>query len=242
VGYKKHTFRIWLRRYRRGVLLVPVISWAAPANYSEGQFLKPSVVYCQRRWRWHPDIVVADMGYIETGTKRELRQAFDMAIVTRLKEGMRLVPPFESCEQAVCQQGQVLQWLGYEALDQLHWFGVTDSSPLCPWCWQSLQCPRQFSYGPAEHETLLGLIPMNTAANQRLLQQVRPWIEPAQSYEKNQLGLNDVFLNSLRLTWSMSLLADAAVLLRARALLGMPQTELAMFELTPSQLVLDLKM
>jgi hypothetical protein len=135
-----------------------------------------------------------------------------------------------------------LQWLGYEAVDQLHWFGVTDSSPLCPRCWQSIQCPRQFSYVPQEHETLLGLIPMNTTASQRLLQQVRPWIEPAQSYEKNQLGLSQVFLNSLRLTWSMSLLADAAVLLRARALLEIPQPELPMFELTPSQLVLDLEM
>ena len=62
VGYKKHTFRLWLRRYRRGVLLVPVISWIAPANYSEGQFLPPSVVYSQRCWQWHPSIVVADMG------------------------------------------------------------------------------------------------------------------------------------------------------------------------------------
>jgi hypothetical protein len=242
VGYKKHTFRLWLRAYQRGVLLVPAVSWAAPANYSEGQFLKPSVLYCQRRWQWRPDIVVADMGYIDAATKRYLREVFGIAVVTRLKEGMRLVPPFESAERAVCGQGQVLQWLGYEALDQLHWFGVTESNPLCSWCGQATQCPRQFSYGPAEHETLLGLIPMNTAANQRLLQQVRPWIEPAQSYEKNQLGLSAVFLNSLRLTWSMSLLADAAVLLRARALLEMPQPELPMFELTPSQLVLDLEM
>jgi hypothetical protein len=242
VGYKKHTFRLWLRRYRRGVLLVPVISWIAPANYSEGQFLPPSVVYSQRRWQWHPSIVVADMGYIDAATKRYLREVFGIAVVTRLKEGMRLVPPFESDQQATCEQGQVLQWLGYEAVDQLHWFGVTDSSPLCPRCWQSIQCPRQFSYGPQEHETLLGLIPMNTTASQRLLQQVRPWIEPAQSYEKNQLGLSQVFLNSLRLTWSMSLLADAAVLLRARALLEIPQPELPMFELTPSQLVLDLEM
>jgi hypothetical protein len=163
-------------------------------------------------------------------------------VVTRFKEGMRLLRPFESCQQAVCTQGQVLQWLGCEAMDQLHWFGVTGSCPLGSWCWQSTQCPRQFSYGPEEHETLLGLIPRNTTASQRLLQQVRPWIEPAQSYEKNPLGLSQVFLNSLRLTWSMSLLADAAVLLRTRALLEIPQLELPMFELTSSQLVLDLEM
>jgi hypothetical protein len=182
------------------------------------------------------------MGYIEADTKRLLRESRQIAVLTRIKENMRLVPPFESCERAACEQGQLLQWLGYEAADQLHWFGVTDCDPLCSWCWQSAQCARQFSYHPAEHETLLGLLPMNTRASQRLLQQVRPWIEPAQSYEKNQLGLNEVFLNSLRLAWTMSLLADAAVLLRTRALLETPAAELPMFELTPRQLALDLEM
>ncbi len=82
---------------------------------------------------------------------------------------------------------------------------------------------------------------MNTAVNQRLLQQVRPWIEPAQSYEKNQLGLSHVFLNSLRLTWTMSLLADAVLLLRANALLRHPQPSLPLDELTPWQLDLALE-
>jgi hypothetical protein len=200
------------------------------------------VIYCQGCWQWYPNLIVADMGYIEAGTKRLLRETKQIAVVTRLKENMRLVPPFESCERAVCEQGQPLQWLGYEAVDQLHWFGVTERSPLCPWCWQSAQCARQFSYRPAEHETLLGLLPMNTRVSQRLLQQVRPWIEPAQAYEKNQLGLSAVFLNSLRLAWTMSLLADAVVLLRARVLLEKPAAELPMFELTPRQLALDLEM
>ncbi len=221
------------------MLLVPLVSWAAPANYGEGAFLQPSVLYCQRRWSWHPPIIVADMGYIDGETKQQLRETWEIAVVTRLKENMRLVPPFESCERAVCEQGQTLQWLGYEPADQLHWFGVTDPNPLCLWCWQSAQCARQFSYRPAEHETLLGLIPMNTRTSQRLLQQVRPWIEPAQSYEKNQLGLSEAFLNSLHLAWTMCLLADAALLLRARALLEMPTAQLPMFELTPRQLVLD---
>jgi hypothetical protein len=242
VGYKKHTFRLWLRRYQRGVLLVPLVSWVAPANYGEGGFLRPSVIYCHRRWQWYPHLIVADMGYIEAGTKADLRQSRQITVVTRLKENMRLVAPFESPEQAVCKQGQRLEWLGYEAADQLHWFGVAEPEPLCGRCWEASQCARQFSYPPAAHETLLGLLPMNTRASQRLLQQVRPWIEPAQSYEKNQLGLSEVFLNSLRLTSAMSLLADAAVLLRARVLLDTPVTELPMFELTPRQLALDLPM
>jgi hypothetical protein len=222
-------------------LLVPLVSWVTPANYGEGGLLKPSVIYCERRWQWHPSIIVADMGYIEADTKRRRRETRHIAVVTRIKENMLLVPPFESCDRAVCEQGQRLEWLGYEATDQLHWFGVTDPNPLCPSCWQASQCARQFSHRPAEHETLLGLIPMKTRASQRLLQQVRPWIEPAQSYEKNQLGLSQMFLNSLRLAWSMSLLADAAVLRRARVIMETPAPEMPMFELTPGQLVLDLE-
>jgi hypothetical protein len=53
--------------------------------------------------------------------------------------------------------------------------------------------------------------------------------------------LGDVFLNSLRLTWTLSLLPDAAVLLRARVILATPAAKTPMFELTPGQMVLDLE-
>jgi len=49
------------------------------------------------------------------------------------------------------------------------------------------------------NETLLGKLPLNTRAAQFLLQKVRPWIESAQSYEKNQLGLERPFLDRLQL-------------------------------------------
>jgi hypothetical protein len=241
LGYKKHTFRLWIQRYERGVLLVPLVSWAAPANTGEGCLLVPSVEHCWRRWQWRPDIIVGDMGYIDAASKQRLRERWNVAVVTRLKENMKLVAPFETPAQAVCPQGQPLQWLGYESDAQEHWFGVQGTQPLCPRCWQAGQCPRQFAYPASAHETLLGLIPMNTRASQRLLQQVRPWIEPAQSYEKNQLGLSQFFLNSLRLTWMMSLLADAVVLLRALALLRQPACPLPLGELTPWQLSLDLE-
>jgi hypothetical protein len=39
VGYKKHSFRLWLWQHERSVLLVPLVSWAAPANVAEGQLL-----------------------------------------------------------------------------------------------------------------------------------------------------------------------------------------------------------
>jgi hypothetical protein len=100
LGYKKHTFRLWLSQYQVGVLLVPLVSWIAPANRSEGGFLRPSIGHCQSRWLWHPDLVVADMGYIDAASKRQIRERWQMAVVTRLKENMNLVSPFETPEKA----------------------------------------------------------------------------------------------------------------------------------------------
>jgi hypothetical protein len=219
VGYKKHTLRLWWRPYAPAVLLVPLVSWIAPANVAEGGLLQPSLHYCDRRWSWCPRQVVADMGYVASPLKRACRQRWRVAVVTHLRADMKLVEPFVSEREATCEQGQPLQWLGYDVPDDLHWFGPWPPAELCSRCWQASACPRQFAYAPAAHETLVGLLPLNTLAAQRLLQQVRPWIEASQSYEKNQLGLGQMFFNSLRLTWCLSLLADAAALLRARALL-----------------------
>ena len=228
VGYKKHSFRLWWRESSQSVLLVPLVSWVAPANVSEGGFLVPSLNYCEQRWSWWPRQVVADMGYLAAASKRRCRERWRVAIVTHLRSDMKLVAPFVSEREATCEQGQSLEWLGYDVRDDLHWFGPLPPADLCMRCWQASGCPRQFAYAPAVHETLLGLLPLNTLAAQRLLQQVRPWIEPAQSYEKNQLGLGAMFFNSLRLTWCMALLADAAVLLRAHALLHAPPFERAL--------------
>jgi hypothetical protein len=180
------------------------------------------------------------MGYLAAESKRLCRERWHVAVVTHLRSDMKLTAPFVSEREAACGQGQPLQWLGYDLREDQHWFGVAPPAELCGGCWQASTCPRQFAYAPSAHETLLGLLPLNTRAAQRLLHQVRPWIEPAQSYEKNQLGLAQMFLNSLRLTWCMALLADAVVLLRAHALLHAPATERALLrELAPQQGELD---
>lgn len=138
-------------------------------------------------------------------------------------------------------RGQPLSWLELDLRQQLHWFGVTNPQPLCQWCWQQSSCSRQFSYPANQHEILLGRIPLTSQTGQLLLNQVRCWIETAQSYEKNQLGLNQMFFNSLRFTWTACLLADAVVILRAHALLQQqaPQPSL-LRDLLPHQLPLGL--
>jgi hypothetical protein len=240
VGYKKHTLRLWLHDYTVGVLLVPLISWVTPANVSEGGLLLPSLHHCQRQWAWCPPVIVADMGYLAAEAKRRCRERWRVAVLTKLRSDMKLVAPYVAWNQAACPQGQPLSWLGYDGWAGEHWFGAGPEPELCGRCWEAARCPRQFAYRPEMHETLLGLLPLASTTAQGMLQQVRPWIEPAQSFEKNQLGLGQVFFNSLRFTWAMALLADAAVLLRARVLLERPVPRSVLAGLMPVQLPLEL--
>ncbi len=182
------------------------------------------------------------MACINLKTHQEIRELWNVAVVTKLRADMKLVPPFEAGPLAVCPQGQKIEWLGYEAGDQEHWFGVRAAEPLCASCWEQSHCLRQFSYPAARHEILLGLLPLASQTAQQLLKQARPWIEPAQSYEKNQLGLKQMFLNSLRLAWTMGLLADAVVLLRAHLLLNHPPEKSILQDLMPRQMALNINM
>jgi len=227
--------------YQPAVLLVPLISWVAPANVGESGFLVPSLKRCWQRWSWCPRFVVADKGYVGGTAKGYCRRRWDTAVLTHRRGDLSLVPPFESETQVACPQGQPLRWLGYDRPAQEHWFGVCEPAALCACCWQASHCPREFVYAAQVQETLLGRLPLNTRAAQALLRGVRPWIEPAQSFEKNQLGLSKMFLNSLRLTWCMGLLADAVCLLRALALCDEPLKAKALLSrLTPQQMALDL--
>lgn len=203
-------------------------------------FLEPSINYCARQLEWLPDIVVGDMAYVDLLTQRRLREDRHVALVTKLKPNMILPDEFDNPSTMTCEHGQVLQWLGLHEVEQLHWFGVTDPNPLCTWCWQRSSCPREFSFKPRDHEILYGTIPVSSRVGQRLLRQARSWIEATQSYEKNQLGLSQLFLNSLRLTWIMCLLADTVALLRAHAITTEPQKPDLLYQIIPHQLHLDL--
>ena len=240
VGYKKHTLRLWLPTVHSSVTLLPLVSWVAPANVSEGGLLCPSLHWCRRQLGWWPGIVVADMGYLAAESKRAARQQWQTAVVTKLRSDMKLLPPYVSAFHAECGQGQRLEWWEYEPQSGQQWFRAPTEPELCGQCWQAASCPRHFGYPAAQHETLFGLLPLGGRVAQRLLQQVRPWIEPAQSCEKNQLGLGQMFFNSLRLTWQMSLWADSAVLLRTMAWLDTPAESSLLAGLQPRQMELGL--
>lgn len=238
IGYKKHTLRLWLPTHHSSVSLVPLVSWVTPASVNEGLFLTASLRWCQRRLGWWPGIVVGDLAYVGAPDKRTARQQWQTAVVTRLRQNMVLKPPYESQTEMVCPQGQKLLWWEYEPDTGLQWFKVPEPAELCRHCWEAARCPRHFCHPAEQHETLLGLLPLASQTAQRLLKQVRPWVEPAQSFEKNQLGLSQMFFNSLRLTWQMSLWADSAVLLRTMAWLDMPAPVHMLAKLNPKQMEL----
>jgi len=219
------------------VLLIPLVSWAAPANHHETRFLRASLRRCAQRFRWVPRWTVGDMAYINLPQQRQIREELNVTFITRLRADMHLVAPYTANAVPRCHQGQRLEWLGYDADEALQWFGPVSPAKTCPWCWEAHRCPREFAYAAANHEILLGMVPHASWLAKHLTLRVRPWIEPAQSYEKNQLGLSAFFLNSLQLTWVMILLADAVVLLRALALLQEPSRPAdPLSELTPDQL------
>lgn len=220
VGYKKHTLRLWLHEHHGSVQLVPLVSWITGANVYDGRVLLPSLRHCQRIWEWCPSIVVGDCAYLSRDAKRECRLRWNVAILTRLRSDMGVVPPYVTEHRTECPQGEPIEWRGFDPRTQRHWYGTRPDTELCSGCWEGSRCPREFSYGAEEHEGLLGVLPSGSNYGRLLLEQTRPWVEPAQSYERNQLGLSDAFHNSLRMAWTMSLLADAVVGMRARAVTG----------------------
>lgn len=231
-----------MAHYQPAVLLVPLVSWLAPANVGENGFLTPSLKYTWRQWSWCPRFVVGDLAYIGAPHKAYCRTRWDTAILTHRRGDQTLVPPFVSERAVFCPQGQALRWLGYDPATGQHWFGRREPVTLCASCWEASGCLHEFVYAARTQETLLGRLPLSTRAAQTLLSGVRPWIEAAQSFEKNQLGLSQMFLNSLHFTWCMGLLADAVSLLRAQALLEQLRSGKPLLaELAPHQMIMELR-
>jgi len=216
------------------------MSWIAPANIGDVLFLLPTLRYVSRHLQFTPAFVVGDMAYINLTAQRQLREQMQIGVITKLPANYDLPKQIEPALRLQCVEGQSLQWLGLRENEQLHWFGVApEPAPICPWCWRQSSCPREFSFAPTEHEIVLGTVPLNSIVARRLLRQSRSWIEAAQSYEKNQLGLSNMFFNSLRLTSILGLLADTVSLLRARALLNCQVECHPLQDLLPNQLPLN---
>ena len=218
------------------------MSWTAPANRGDVLFLEPSLKYLHRKLDFTPWLVLGGMAYVKMAAQKRLREELQVGVLTHLLPNLVVPAALAPALLLQCHQGQKLRWLGLHPEEQLHWFGVDpEAECLCSYCWQRSGCAREFCFRPEDHEIVLGTVPLNTRVGRRLLKQSRSWIEAAQSYEKNQLGLGQFFLNSLRLTAVMCLLADTVCLLRAHAVVnGPPRQRDWLQQLRPNQLTLDL--
>ena len=231
---------MWLSSFADQVILLPLVSWAAPAKRGDVLFLEPSLRYCRDQLNCLPHLVLGDLAYLNFSVQRRWREQWQVGVLTALKPDLELPKAIAPALRLCCSEGQPLPWLGLNPRDQLPWFAVRQDQPLCVWCPQQSRCPREFAFAASAHETVLGTIPVNTPVAQILRRRVRPWIEAAQSFEKNPLGLRAIFLNSLRLCWILCLLADTVCLLRAQALLKSPPSQSLLKSLLPIQLDLGL--
>ena len=62
-------------------------------------------------------------------TKREIREKWRVAIVTKMKPDMSIIAPFENTRCVTCPQGQPLQWLEYSEEEDRHFFVVRAADP-----------------------------------------------------------------------------------------------------------------
>jgi hypothetical protein len=90
VGYKKHTVRLWLPQRQEAVLLVPLMSWVAPANIGDMPFLLPTLQYGSRFFEFTPAFVVGDMAHINLATHTRLREQLQIGVITKLPANYNL--------------------------------------------------------------------------------------------------------------------------------------------------------
>lgn len=222
------------------MLLVPLGSWGRPAPVAAGGVLVPSRHYCQPQGDGCPPLGVADMGCWGAAAKPQCRARWRVAVRTKLRRDRKLGPPEVAGDPTAGPQGEPLAWLGYEPRAGDHGFGVGAEPERGGRGWAAARGPRPFASRPAPHATGLGRGPLARRWAQHVWPPVRPWMEPAQSFEKPHLGLGHVVCNRRRFPWSRALLAEAAVWLRARALLGRPAPPLVLADWMPWQLALEL--
>lgn len=166
-----------------------------------------------RRLNFLPKIVVADLGYLDQELKAQVRNHFQVALVTKAKSNMLIPSPCDPDGCPCCHQGQRLAWKGYVRESKPHLYQPPAEGEICALCPEQGACEKRFHFRPEEHETFFGLIPLHTRLAQQLLKRIRPLVEPGFDADKNRFSLSGFFINSLELARTLSYLADACNIL-----------------------------
>ena len=161
----------------------------------------------------HIDIAVADMGYISSDHKKELRNQFQTAVITRVRENMLAAEEYVDHGCPECPEGIPLTWDGYDPETETHRYIASTDHAACGLCRLQGSCYHEVCISPQIDEHRFGVIPLHTPVAQRLLQQIRPQVERGFENDKNKLSLNRFFANSLEMAQIIGYLADACQLL-----------------------------
>jgi hypothetical protein len=213
VGYKKHTLRLWLK-VRGKNRLIPLVSFIEPANIYEGTLLHPMIRKVQKEFSMHIDIVVADMGYIGSDQKRDLRKQYQTAVLTKTRENMSPPKIFGDSICPECPEGIPLSWDGYDPETEMHCYVTSlDCCTENRSCGFSGHCYQEVYVPSSVDEHYFGPIPLHTQVAQRLLQKIRPQVERGFENDKNKLYLNRFFINSLKIARILGHLSDASQVL-----------------------------
>jgi len=167
----------------------------------------------QKNLSLHIDIIVADMGYISSDHKKELRNQFQTAVITRVRENMLAAEEYRDHGCPECPEGMPLLWDGYDPETETHPYIVSMDHATCQLCRLQSLCYREVSIRSQIDEHRFGIIPLHSTVAQRLLQQIRPQVERGFENDKNKLSLNRFFANSLEIAKILGYLADACQIL-----------------------------
>jgi hypothetical protein len=193
--------------------MLPLVSYIAPANVSDGAFLKPMIRYVQNQLSLPIDIIVGDMGYISSKRKMYLRQRLNIALLTRVRGNMQPLEKFIDYGCPECPEGIPLCWDGYNAENELHCYISPYDNPVCKFCWLNGNCYQEVYLDSKIDEHRFGIIPFHTRVAQKLIQKIRPQVERGFDNDKNKLYLNRFFINSLKLAKILGYLSDTCQVL-----------------------------
>jgi hypothetical protein len=194
-----------------------MITRTEPANLPDGGRLKPLLEAARSRLNFSPDIVAADMGYLDQEIKKELRTQDGVALLTKAKSNMNPPALCENDGCPCCPQGQRLIWDRYLLRQNRHRYHPPAHGDICRICPEAKTCPQEFHFSPEDDETFLGMIPLSSRLAKRLLSRIRPLVEAGFEADKNRFNLSGFFINSLELAQTLSYLSDACNILTLTA-------------------------
>lgn len=206
IGYKKHTLWIWLSYYSK---LLPISSVTKTAIYPDSKGYLENIHFAKSVFPEKTILSVADMGYIDSETKRISRTVYNVSLVTAIKSNMIVDPNiFDKDGTPTCPEGNQLFHDEYDWENHLHYYRA--NIELCLSCPMFGTCNKIFTFSASIHETLLNPIPLHTDINKKLRKRMRPLCEAGNFKDKHIYNNNILFKNSLTITSFMNNISDIA--------------------------------